>query len=98
MKALLFNVNVPKFLIIQALRPIRRSFCYRDPFSTVKLVDMPEPALPSPEWVKLRTRLCGVCGIISELIVTTLKGLRMPHGKLIMDIGCITGDVERVNR
>jgi catechol 2,3-dioxygenase-like lactoylglutathione lyase family enzyme len=36
------------------------------------------------------------CGIISELIVTTLKGLRMPHGKLIMEIGCITGDVERV--
>ena len=36
------------------------------------------------------------CGIISELIVTTLKGFRMPHGKLIMDIGCITGDVERV--
>jgi hypothetical protein len=36
------------------------------------------------------------CGIISEFIVTTLKGLRMPHGKLIMDIGCLTGDVERV--
>jgi len=36
------------------------------------------------------------CGIISELIVTTLKGLRMPHSKLIMEIGCITGDVERV--
>jgi len=37
------------------------------------------------------------CGIISELIATTLKGLRMPHGNLIMDIGCLTGDVERVN-
>jgi hypothetical protein len=36
------------------------------------------------------------CGIISEFIVTTLKGLPMPHCKLIMDIGCITGDVERV--
>jgi len=36
------------------------------------------------------------CGIISELIVTTLKGLRMPHSKLIMEIGCLTGDVERV--
>ncbi len=36
------------------------------------------------------------CGIISELIVTTLKGLRMPHNKLIMEIGCLTGDVERV--
>ncbi len=36
------------------------------------------------------------CGIISELIVTTLKGLRMPHRKSIMEIGCLTGDVERV--
>lgn len=36
------------------------------------------------------------CGIISELIVTTLKGLRMPHGRFIMEIGCMTGDVERV--
>jgi catechol 2,3-dioxygenase-like lactoylglutathione lyase family enzyme len=36
------------------------------------------------------------CGIISEFIVTTLKGLRMPHSKFIMDIGCLTGDVERV--
>jgi hypothetical protein len=36
------------------------------------------------------------CGIISELIVTTLKGFRMPHGKLMMEIGCITGDVERI--
>jgi len=36
------------------------------------------------------------CGIISELIVTTLKGFRMPHGKLVMEIGCLTGDVERV--
>ena len=36
------------------------------------------------------------CGIISEFVATTLKGLPMPHCKFIMDIGCITGDVERV--
>lgn len=36
------------------------------------------------------------CGIVSEFISTTLKGLPMPHGKFIMDIGCITGDVERI--
>jgi methylmalonyl-CoA/ethylmalonyl-CoA epimerase len=35
------------------------------------------------------------CGIISELIETKLMGLRMPHNKLIMEIGCLTGDVER---
>jgi catechol 2,3-dioxygenase-like lactoylglutathione lyase family enzyme len=36
------------------------------------------------------------CGIISEFIATTLIGLPMPHFKFIMDIGCLTGDVERV--
>ena len=65
MKALQFNVNVPKFLIIQALRPISGSFCYRGPFSTVKLVDIPEPTLPSPEWVKIKNK--------------TLRGLRQRY-------------------
>jgi catechol 2,3-dioxygenase-like lactoylglutathione lyase family enzyme len=36
------------------------------------------------------------CGIISEFIATTLKGLPMPHCRFIMDIGRLTGDVERV--
>ncbi|MRR17421.1 MAG: alcohol dehydrogenase [Deltaproteobacteria bacterium] len=68
MKALQFNVNAPKFLIIQALRPVSVSFCYRGPFSTVALVDIPEPKLPSSEWVKIKTRLCGVCGSDMNLI------------------------------
>ncbi len=68
MKALQFNVNVPKFLIIQALRLISGSFCYRGPFSTIKLVNRPEPKLPSPEWVKIKTKLCGVCGSDMNLI------------------------------
>ena len=36
------------------------------------------------------------CGIITELIDTKLLGIPMPHSKLIMNIGSITGDVERV--
>lgn len=68
MKALQFNVNVPKFLIIQALRPISASFCYRGPFATVKLVEIPEPKLPAPSWVRIKTRLCGVCGSDMNLI------------------------------
>ena len=38
----------------------------------------------------------GRCGVISELIDTKLKGIPMPHARFIMDIGCITGDVERI--
>ena len=36
------------------------------------------------------------CGIITEIIETKLMGLPMPHSRLIMNIGRITGDVERV--
>jgi (R,R)-butanediol dehydrogenase / meso-butanediol dehydrogenase / diacetyl reductase len=87
MKALQFNVNVPKFLIIQALRPISGSFCYRGPFSTVKLIDMPEPTLPSPEWVKIKTRLCGVCG--SDMNLLFLKD--SPTASPFTSFPCVPG-------
>ena len=87
MKALQFNVNVPKFLIIQALRPISGSFCYRGPFSTVKLVDIPEPTLPSPEWVKIKTKLCGVCG--SDINLLFLKD--SPTASPFTSFPCVPG-------
>ncbi len=87
MKALQFNVNVPKFLIIQALRPVSASFCYRGPFSTVALVDIPEPKLPSPEWVKIRTRLCGVCG--SDMNLLFLKD--SPTASPFTSFPCVPG-------
>ncbi len=87
MKALAFNVNVPKFLLIQALRPISAKVCYRGPFATVRLVDVPEPALPSQEWVKLRTRLCGVCG--SDINLLLLKD--SPTASPFTSFPCIPG-------
>jgi threonine dehydrogenase-like Zn-dependent dehydrogenase len=87
MKALQFNVNVPKFLVIQALRLISGSFCYRGPFSTVKLVDIPEPKLPSPEWVKIKTKLCGVCG--SDINLIFLKD--SPTASPFTSFPCVPG-------
>lgn len=49
MKALHLNLDPLRFVILHALRPLSNKFCYRGPFSTVKLVDIPEPTLPSPE-------------------------------------------------
>jgi (R,R)-butanediol dehydrogenase/meso-butanediol dehydrogenase/diacetyl reductase len=87
MKALLFNVNVPKFLIIQVLRPLSSKFCYRGPFKTVKLVDIPEPQLPSPEWVKIKTRLCGFCG--SDINLILLKD--SPTASPFTSFPCVPG-------
>jgi (R,R)-butanediol dehydrogenase / meso-butanediol dehydrogenase / diacetyl reductase len=69
MKALLLSLNTIRFVALQVLRPISRKFCYTGPFSTLKLTDLPEPELPSPDWVKIKTRLCGVCGSDINLIL-----------------------------
>jgi len=34
---------------------------------------------------------------ITELIETKLKGIPVPQNRLMMTIGCVTGDVERVD-
>ncbi len=36
------------------------------------------------------------CGIITELIETKLFGLPVPQNRFFMEIGCLTGDVEKV--
>ena len=87
MKALLFDVNVPKFLIIQTLRPLSSRFCYEGPFATVKLSDIPEPEFPSPEWVKIKTRLCGFCG--SDLNLILLKD--SPTASPFTSFPCVPG-------
>ena len=87
MKALFFDVNVPKFLIIQALRPLSLRFCYKGPFATVKLGNIPEPELPSPEWVKIKTRLCGFCG--SDLNLILLKD--SPTASPFTSFPCVPG-------
>ena len=32
------------------------------PLAPIQLREIPEPALPAPDWLVLRTRLCGLCG------------------------------------
>ncbi len=87
MKALLFNVNVAKFLAIQALRPVSAALCYSGPFATIRPADIPEPTLPSPEWVKIKTRLCGVCG--SDINLIMLKD--SPTASPFTSFPCVPG-------
>ena len=78
MKALLLNLDPLRFVALNALRPISKKFCYRGPFSTLKLADIPEPSLPSPQWVKIKTRLCGLCGSDINLMLMKDSPSAMP--------------------
>lgn len=69
MKALQFNVNVPKFIMAKSLGLVfGDSAFFKGPAKTVSIVDIPEPSLPAPDWVKIKTHLCGFCGSDANLI------------------------------
>jgi len=69
MKALQFSVSVPQFAALKVLGAVRRQLYYQGPLATVRLLEVPEPDLPSPEWVKIKTRACGFCGSDTNLIL-----------------------------
>jgi threonine dehydrogenase-like Zn-dependent dehydrogenase len=99
MKALHLNLDPLRFVMLHALRPLNNKFCYRGPFSTVKLVDIPEPTLPSPEWVKIKTRLCGVCGSDINLMFMKDSPTAMPFTSFPCVPGHeFCGDVVEVGR
>jgi len=69
MKALQFSINTPKWLLLKALGMLNQRIYYRGPLPTIRLVDIPEPVLPSGKWLKVRTRMCGFCASDLNLIL-----------------------------
>lgn len=61
MKTLVLDVSVPRVLLTQALGRISRK-AYFAPTSPLRVIDLPDPSLPAPDWVRVRNRLCGICG------------------------------------
>jgi threonine dehydrogenase-like Zn-dependent dehydrogenase len=61
MRALVCDVSVPRQAVSSLLGRFDKRF-YFGPFSPAALRDIPDPDLPAPDWLTLRTRLCGICG------------------------------------
>lgn len=71
MEAIQYTKSIPRYLAMRYLGKRWQSL-YTSPFSCTRLVDISEPQLPTPEWVKVKTRLSGICG--SDLATITAKG------------------------
>lgn len=70
MKAISFAAPIPTYLTTLAAGRLSRRL-YVGPHACTTVGDVPEPALPGEQWVRIRTRLGGICG--SDLNVITLK-------------------------
>ncbi len=88
MKALQFSVNVPKFIAAKSLRTLfGNSVFYKGPAKTIRITDIPEPTLPSPDWVKIKTIYCGFCGSDMNLILLHDS----PTASPFTSFPCVTG-------
>lgn len=61
MKGLYFDADITKIALIKALSPFWKRAAL-SPLSPVKYGEVEEPQLPGPNWVKVKNRLCGICG------------------------------------
>lgn len=61
MKAVTFDVSVPRYLLAKGLGGLTSAVTFGS-LSGLRLSEVPEPPLPGPEWVRLDVRLGGICG------------------------------------
>jgi threonine dehydrogenase-like Zn-dependent dehydrogenase len=67
MKAIHFDVSVPRYVIGKALGALYKPFFWSG-LSCMRYGDVPEPDLPGPDWVKIKARYGGICGTDWALI------------------------------
>jgi len=71
MQAIEYVKSVPRYLFVRYLARQRPALCASF-LSCIRLVNVLPPPLPTPEWVRVRPLLSGICG--SDLATITAKG------------------------
>jgi len=61
MKAIQYTKSIPRYVLTKALGAVHRP-AFWGPLSPLRYREVPEPPLPGPQWVRIRTRYGGICG------------------------------------
>jgi threonine dehydrogenase-like Zn-dependent dehydrogenase len=61
MRTMVLDVSVARIVWTRMLGRVWKG-AYYAPTSPLRLVEIPDPPLPAPDWVRVRNRLCGICG------------------------------------
>jgi threonine dehydrogenase-like Zn-dependent dehydrogenase len=61
MRTMVLDISVPRIVWTRLLGRFSQAAYFRPP-APLRLVDLPDPPLPAPDWVRVRNRLCGICG------------------------------------
>jgi len=61
MKTIYLELSVPRIVLTRLLGRISTA-AHFGPISPLQLAHLPDPPLPAPGWVRVRNRMCGICG------------------------------------
>ena len=67
MRTIYFEKDIPRNLLVKALRPIWPNVVF-SALSATRFVDLPEVPLPGRRWVRVRNRLGGICASDLHLV------------------------------
>jgi len=70
MKAIVFAAPIPTYLLTLAAGALSKRLLV-GPHACTRYAEVEDPVLPAEDWVRVRTRLGGICG--SDLAVVTLQ-------------------------
>ena len=71
MKALQYRKSIPRYALMKLVAP-RLPRLYTSVLSPLSLRDIPEPKLPTEQWVRIAPKLAGICG--SDLATIRASG------------------------
>lgn len=86
MKAVQFEGTVPRYVYSTVAGAINRN-AYYDRFSNIVMRDVRPPELPTPEWVRVRTKYAGFCGSDKNLILLHDSPSTSPYASFPFTIG-----------
>jgi len=86
MKAIRFNVTIPRYVIGKAAEKIYPPLLWSG-ISCLSYQEVPEPELPGPDWVKIDTRLAGICGSDTSTIALHTSPYFEPFGSSSFTMG-----------
>ena len=61
MKAIQLIESIPRYVLTKALGAVYQP-AFWGPLAMLQYREVPEPALPGPQWVRIKTRYGGICG------------------------------------
>ena len=61
MKAIQLIISIPRYVLTKAIGAVYRP-AFWGPQSMLHYREVPEPSLPGPQWVRVKTRYGGICG------------------------------------